>query len=78
MEGVKSKCSGALKPDMLSLSCKANNCSDAGTEDLHGYPLVMPAQPVPGECRRKHKYKVPSSCIAEDQGEVSALNSEVK
>ncbi len=33
-EGVKSGCSGALKPDMLGLSCKANKCSDAGTGDL--------------------------------------------
>ncbi len=75
---MKSGCSGALKLNRLGLSCKANNCSDAGTGDLHGYPLVMPAQPVPGECRVKYMYKVPSSCIAEDQGEVYTLNSEVK
>ncbi len=30
---MKSGCSGALKPDWLSLSCKANKCSDAGTGD---------------------------------------------
>ncbi len=29
-----SGCSGALKPDKLGSSCKANKCSDAGTGDL--------------------------------------------
>ncbi len=31
---MKSGCSGTLKPDRLGLSCKANNFSDAGTEEL--------------------------------------------
>ncbi len=31
---MKSGCSGALKPDRLGLSCKANNCSDAWTGEL--------------------------------------------
>ncbi len=31
---MKSGCSGDLKPDKLGLSCKANNCIDAGTGDL--------------------------------------------
>ncbi len=52
---MKSKCYGALKPDRLGLSCKANNCSDAGTVDpgvpttdgaAPWFPLVMPAQPA--------------------------------
>ncbi len=30
---MKSGCSGALKPDWLSLSCKANKYSGAGTRD---------------------------------------------
>ncbi len=33
-EGVKNGRSGAIKPDRLDLSCKANKCSDAGTGDL--------------------------------------------
>ncbi len=33
-EGVTSRCSGALKPDRLGLSCKANICSDSGAGDL--------------------------------------------
>ncbi len=33
-EDVKSGRSGALKPDRLGLSCKANKCSDTGTGDL--------------------------------------------
>ncbi len=46
----------------LGLSCKASKCSDAGTGDLSVLPahetspmnrLVMPAQPDPGEFRRK-------------------------
>ncbi len=32
--GGKSGFSGALKPDRLGLSCKANKCSDVGTGDL--------------------------------------------
>ncbi len=31
---MKSGCSGALKLDGFGLNCKANKCSDAGTEDL--------------------------------------------
>ncbi len=31
---MKSGCSGALKPDRCDLSCRANECSDAGTGDL--------------------------------------------
>ncbi len=37
-EDVKSRCSGALKPDRLGLSYKANKCSDAGTGDLSVLP----------------------------------------
>ncbi len=33
-ERVKNGCSGALKPDRLVLSGKANKCGDAGTGDL--------------------------------------------
>ncbi len=33
-EGVRSEYSGAHKPGMLGLSCKATKCSDAGTGDL--------------------------------------------
>ncbi len=35
---MKSGRSGALKPDRLGLSCKAINCSDAGTGDLSVLP----------------------------------------
>ncbi len=37
-EDVKSGSSGALKPDRLGLSCKANKSSDAGAGDLGGLP----------------------------------------
>ncbi len=37
-EGVKSGRSGAHKPDMLSLYCKANKCTDTGAEDLGVLP----------------------------------------
>ncbi len=33
-EGVKNGCYGALKPDMLALSCKSDNYIDAGTREL--------------------------------------------
>ncbi len=57
-EGVKSGRSGALKPDRLGLSCKANKCSDAGAGDLpkkHHLAFMMLAQPNRGECRYEHK-----------------------
>ncbi len=49
-----------LKPDRFGLSCKANKCNDAGAGDLGvlispGSPVVMPAQPAPGEFRLKFK-----------------------
>ncbi len=44
----------------LSLSCKGNKCSDAGTGDFcvlntinHVSPLMIPAQPAPGEYHHK-------------------------
>ncbi len=33
-EGVKSGCTGALKPSRLSLINEVNKCSDAGTGNL--------------------------------------------
>ncbi len=33
-EGLKSGCSGTIKPGMLDLGCKANKCIVAGTGDL--------------------------------------------
>ncbi len=56
---MKSGRSGVHKPGRLDLSCKANNCGDVGTKDLgvlpthrkEAFPLVMPAQSAPDECR---------------------------
>ncbi len=66
--GVKSGRSGALKPDKLGLSCKAHNCSDAGTGDLGvltthetspWFPLVMPPQ----NTRRDFPIGAPTRCF---------------
>ncbi len=62
---MKSGRSGALKPDRLGLSCKANKYSDAGTGGLgvlttHEIsplvsPLVNAGPTAPGDCRLKYK-----------------------
>ncbi len=55
------RCSGALKPDRLGLSCKATKCSDAGTGGL-SVPTTNETSPMEmttilvnsiSECRRK-------------------------
>ncbi len=42
---MKSGCSGALKPDRLGLSCKANKCSDVGTGGLGVLPTSHETSP---------------------------------
>ncbi len=40
-EGVKSGYSGALKPGLLGLSCKANKCSNVGIGDLGALSIIL-------------------------------------
>ncbi len=51
--GVKSGCSGVLKPDMLALSGKANKCSDAGTGDLGVLTTRETSQPMVNAASRQ-------------------------
>ncbi len=56
---AKSGRSGAIKPDKLGLSRKANKCGDAGAGDFGALSTheTSPTQPAPGERHHKHVSK---------------------
>ncbi len=61
-EGVKSGRFGALKPDKLGLSCKANNCNDVGSGGLGILP-THETSPIKMVLQRSIARSMPSQLL---------------